>query len=136
MKSVEFTIRGVDPVPKGRPRVTRFGTYTPKKTVDYEKLVRRSYVGNRFDGAILLSVTFGMRIPKSKPKRTQAAMAEGKIRPTTKPDADNLLKAVCDGLNGVAFEDDKQIVALRAEKVYAFEPFITVRIAEVGEDEE
>ena len=45
---VEFTIEG-PPVGKARPRVTRTVTYTPKKTSQYENLVRYTAI-NSFDG--------------------------------------------------------------------------------------
>ena len=35
---------------------------------------------------------------------------------TKKPDADNVLKIVMDGLNGVAYEDDKQVVDATVHK--------------------
>ena len=39
--------------------------------------------------------------------------------PTLKPDADNIAKAVCDALNGIAYKDDKQINCLTVDKVWA-----------------
>ena len=45
---VEFTIEG-PPVGKARPRVTRTVAYTPKKTSQYEDLVRYTAI-NSFDG--------------------------------------------------------------------------------------
>ena len=39
--------------------------------------------------------------------------------PTLKPDADNIAKAVCDALNGIAYKDDKQITCLTVDKVWA-----------------
>lgn len=38
-----FTVDG-RPVPKGRPRVTQHGTYTPQRTRDYERRVGWGYV--------------------------------------------------------------------------------------------
>ena len=38
-----FTIYG-NPVAKGRPRLGKWGTYTPEKTVNYENLVQFSYL--------------------------------------------------------------------------------------------
>lgn len=32
------------------------------------------------------------------------------------PDIDNLIKAILDGLNGIAWEDDKQVVEVRAQR--------------------
>lgn len=37
-------------------------------------------------------------------------------RDTTKPDIDNVLKAVLDALNGVAYKDDSQVVEVRVVK--------------------
>jgi len=44
------------------------------------------------------------------------------------PDLDNLIKLVGDGLNGVAFKDDRQIVELWARKVFHSEPATVVRL--------
>ena len=40
------------------------------------------------------------------------------LQPTLKPDADNIAKIICDGLNGIAYKDDKQIVSLTVLKVW------------------
>lgn len=41
-ESVRFFVDG-RPVPKGRPRVTRHGTYTPKSTREYEAAIRAAW---------------------------------------------------------------------------------------------
>ena len=41
------------------------------------------------------------------------------LQPALKPDADNIAKIVCDGLNGIAYKDDKQITCLTVDKVWA-----------------
>lgn len=45
-------------------------------------------------------------------------MLAGQIRPTVKPDCDNVSKIILDALNGVAFKDDSQVVGLWVEKWY------------------
>ena len=55
-------------------------------------------------------------------------MVAGDIRPTKKPDFDNVTKAVCDALNGVAYDDDSQIVDAMARKFYSEQPRIEVII--------
>ena len=67
-------------------------------------------------------------IPKSKSKKWRAAAMAGEIRPTTKPDTDNLVKQIKDCANGGFWDDDKQIVGLHAEKWYAEIPRWEVEI--------
>ena len=55
------------------------------------------------------------------PKKKQAAVYAGEIKPTVKPDIDNIVKIVLDGLNGVAFTDDKQVIEIQAQKCYVFD---------------
>lgn len=132
----EFIIHAA-PVGKARPRVTRNGTFTPAKTRAYEKLVRVEYgaqCGAQYfgDSPLAVSITAYYQIPKSASKRKRGQMESKIIRPTVKPDADNVCKAVCDALNGVAWKDDAQIVNLIFEKHYGAEPRVKVEIEEVG----
>ena len=66
-----------------------------------------------------MKVTAYFKIPKSASKNKRQAMLLGEIRPTKKPDADNILKAVADALNGVAYKDDACVVKMDVEKFYA-----------------
>ena len=98
---------------KARPRFTRQGiAYTPKKTVEYENIVKDCYVlsgGINYDTApIQIKITAYYKKAKSNKM----------LQPTLKPDADNIAKIVCDGLNGIAYKDDKQIVSLTVLKVW------------------
>ena len=52
----------------------------------------------------------------------------GQIKATKKPDIDNVIKSVLDGLNGVAYEDDKQVVKLTANKYYGVQPRVEITI--------
>lgn len=119
---ITFSVPG-KPQGKGRPRFTKSGrAYTPKATADYEALIRRMYLlqgGKLFEGAVKLSVLILYPIPKSTPKLTRQQMVAGDIRPTKKPDGDNVEKAVADALNKTAYLDDSQIIEARWEKRYA-----------------
>ena len=113
------------PVAKGRPRFTRGGiAYTPPKTANFEALVKWEYHrqtgGYRFpdDAQLGMRVEAYFDIPKSKTKKVQRGMESGEIKHTSKPDADNLLKAVADGLNHVAYRDDSAICHVEVDKRY------------------
>lgn len=61
-------------------------------------------------GPLLLGVKAYMPIPKSFSKAKTAAALCGNLRPTTKPDLDNLLKNVKDCLTSMRFWDDDKLV--------------------------
>ncbi len=62
-------------------------------------------------GPLLLGVKAFLPIPRSKPQKFKKAALAGAIRPTVKPDMDNLLKNVMDCMTSMDFwEDDKQVV--------------------------
>jgi Holliday junction resolvase RusA-like endonuclease len=77
--------------------------------------------------AIEISAVFSM--PKSMPKKHRAEALAGRMWPTKKPDGDNVLKAVCDGINGVVWADDVQAVDQRVTKRYGETPGLWVRVA-------
>lgn len=127
-----FTISG-EPEGKARPRVTRNGTYTPHKTAAYEKLVQMSFrtqcPGTFFgDAPLCVYITACFTPPARATKRKRSRMLSGEIRPTKKPDTDNIAKAICDALNGVAYRDDSQICCLTVQKKYAEMSAVSVRI--------
>ena len=132
---VHFTIPG-EPVGKGRPRFSRQGSfvmaYTPGKTVSYENLIKVEYErqsGFSFgEREIGLRVTAYFSIPKSASKVKRRQMKDGEIRPAKKPDIDNVCKVVADALNGVAYNDDRQIVYTEISKRYDDMPRMDVSI--------
>lgn len=142
---VSFSVPG-EPQGKGRPRFScrsgRTITRTPDKTVLYENLIVTEYQAQmgsvRFpdDSQLCMSVWAYYSIPKSASKRKREAMKAGTIRPTKKPDADNILKCVADALNGIAYRDDAQIVSVIVEKFYGEEPRIDIGIEEEEEGEQ
>ncbi len=132
----KFTIPG-EPMGKARPRICRNGhSFTPKKTVNYETLVKEMYSiakGEYYENKQLaITVKAYFSIPESKSRKQKELMINGVIQPTKKPDCDNILKIICDALNGVAYKDDSQIVAARITKWYADKPEVVVEISEVS----
>ena len=108
---------------KARPRFSsRSGTvYTPGKTKSYERQIAEAYEaqhGPCFEGAVMVVIEAVFSIPKSWTRAKKAEAMAGKL-PPGKPDIDNILKVVLDGLNCVAYEDDKQVVLTQCKKVYA-----------------
>lgn len=112
-----------EPRPKGRPRFTRYGhAYTPQKTSEYEEKIRNYYVSkvsDYYEDAIRIELTFYMPIPKSASKKNKSLMVDNTIKHVKKPDTDNMVKALLDSINKVAYKDDSQITQLIAKKRYA-----------------
>lgn len=122
--TVQFTVLGKIKG-KARPRMTKAGhTYTPSDTVTYEKAVQLMYknqckgifFGDKQPIGIYIKAMFA--IPKSYTKAKKELIQRGELLPTKKPDADNIAKIICDALNGIAYEDDVQIVNMYVDKVY------------------
>jgi Holliday junction resolvase RusA-like endonuclease len=126
---IKLTIPG-QPCAKQRPKHGKGFTYTPAKTVNYETLVKELYIMQNFrqqlEGALKITVKAYFQTPKTK----QKAAANG-LRPTTKPDWDNVGKIISDALNGLAYHDDSQIVSATVEKYYSEFPQVEVEIEEV-----
>ena len=100
----------VSPIPiKRRVRFTKTGhSYTDVKTADDLRRVANCYTGEYHpDEPLRLRLQIVKPLPKSKNRPEPF---------TAKPDIDNVIKAVMDGLNGKAFKDDSQIVEVIAEK--------------------
>lgn len=129
---VRFTVPG-KPRGKGRPRFTQAGgfvrTYTDAQTASYENLVALEYEragGQLIDGPVRITMRAVYPIPKSASKKLRAEMISGEVLPKVKPDVDNVCKAVLDGLNGVAYTDDTQVVILVCRRVYGEVPRVDV----------
>ena len=121
---MDFIVDG-KPQGKQRPRFSRISktVYTPTKTAKYEKQIAKAYTdagGKCIPAECYVSVTVCafFRIPKSYTKGKRLACKHNVNRPDKKPDLDNIIKAVLDGLNGVAYEDDKQVVEAIGRKYY------------------
>lgn len=139
-EEIQIIIPG-EPVGKGRPRFSVVAghakAFTPKKTRDYEELIKWHYVqqnpGKRFDkeDALSIFILAEMGIAPSNSKTVQQQKRTGEIRPMKKPDADNIVKIVQDALNGLAYEDDVQIVESHIIKRYSDAPGLNILIRKV-----
>ena len=125
----EFEVEG-DINGKGRPRVNTYTghTYTPSKTKEYEDYIKQNFKIKYpryipFEGRVSVKIVAYFKIPKNTPKKSEELMHSGSISPTKKPDIDNIVKIVLDGLNKMAFVDDNQITKLEVEKKYIEDKF-------------
>lgn len=139
MKKVEFFVPGV-PVGKGRPRAARCGAgvvmFTPEKTANYSALVAdhaRVAMAARplLTGPLEACLDMQFPIPVSWSKAHKAAALAGTELPTSKPDVDNVAKAILDACNGVVFRDDAQVVVLVATKRFSATPGVGVVICDM-----
>ena len=134
----EFKIPGKAQA-KQRPRMGRSGiVYTPKETLVYENYVKMCYsdYANQFgwlpyENQVRAEIEVLVAVPKSDSKTKKKAKIEGMIRPTVKPDCDNLAKSILDSLNGLAYQDDKQVVELVVKKYYAENAEVKIKLSEV-----
>lgn len=153
MIDLSFRI-AIEPEAKARPRARvirkKDGTYTatvytPNKTSKYEKAVALLAAPHRpperLTGPIAVTMTIDHARPEymcKRSKRTGALLGGYSAGPTlkaTKPDIDNLAKAVLDALKSW-WCDDAQVVHLVATKRYCAidgEPGIGLRIRTVPE---
>lgn len=100
--------------------------YTPADVKEYANWVRicfrQKYPEHLpsifFEKQLNVVINSYLAIPKSFSKKKQQEAKDGLIRPTVKPDCDNIAKNINDSLNGIAFPDDKQIIRLEVNKYY------------------
>ena len=122
---IEFDVIGKIQ-PKQRPRFMRRGsfiqTYTPLPTINYQKLVAKSYTDKygamKLQDAVSVTITAFFNVPKSYSKKKKAELI-GKPNTLHNGDIDNVAKSILDGLNGVAWDDDTIVYDLHISKFYS-----------------
>lgn len=113
---------------------------TPKDMVEYANLVRMSFINaypdwhasNFEDKPLKVEIDVFMQIPKSFSKKKQDQALNNEIRPTVKPDCDNIAKNINDALNGIVYPDDKQIINLAVNKYYSQNEYVEIKITELS----
>ncbi len=129
---LKFTIPG-EPKAKARHRMTKQGfSYTPKETVAYENWVKQCYFLEHgqamLTGQIKATIKAYFGIPKSYSKKKRIEIDTGYLKPTKRPDTDNIAKAILDSLNGLAYKDDSAVVSLKVEKHFDDVPRVEVEL--------
>lgn len=138
--TIAFCISGT-PTGKGRPRFNAATgrTYTPERTRSYEDWVRSCCMEN-CSGAFFPAGTaikaelfafFPVPVSDSRIKKRNKLLAV--LKPTKKPDGDNLAKIICDALNEIAYQDDSQITHLTVVKRFGARAFVQVYLSEDSE---
>ena len=147
LKSVSFHVPGK---PQGKARARTFYnasagkhmSMTPESTVLYENLIKTMYIraakGCKFerDTPVTLCIVARYMPAKSTSKKKMQQMLNGEILPLKKPDMDNIVKVIADALNSVAYQDDSQVVFVKAKKVYSAVEGVDVTIKEYQNMEE
>lgn len=117
---IAFTIPG-KPFAKQRPRFSRRNgrAFTPAETVSFERqvgMIAAQHADEPIAGPVAIEIVAVFEPPASASKKRRA---ESLGRPhTQKPDLDNCVKAITDGLNRIAFADDSQIAEIRCRKTW------------------
>ncbi len=132
MTSITFTVPG-KPFAKQRPRATRQGrVYTPAATVSFERTVGQiatAHFPQPMQGPLRVTIYATFEVPQSLSKKQRETRLH---RPhTQRPDLDNCMKAILDGLNRIAFADDGQVYEITARKVWGLTPQTVVTVESV-----
>jgi len=144
---IQFTVLG-KPFGQKRPRAVRMGKfirmYSPQENISYKQNVVEAYLEAHSKAKIISeckNTTYGKKPliieiqafftkPKLTKKQEALNLIEDKF-PTKKPDTDNIAKAILDGLNGVAYDDDASVVRLTVDKFYCYDNITTERVVVV-----
>lgn len=136
---ISFFIPG-EPVALARHRYTitkgKIHNYDAPKNAEYKALVammaaKEMYGMAPMDKPVAVTITVHKQVPQSWSKKRQKEALSGEIRPTGRPDIDNYIKAVFDGLNQIVFKDDSQVTHVTASKMYSTTPGMSVVAAEL-----
>ncbi len=131
LRRVAFTVYG-KPVPMARPRVCRLPngksrTFNPASSTDWKESIALQALAHRpdklLDGPLILTAAFYLMKPPSKPKKC--------VHPATKPDWDNLAKAVTDALEGIIYTNDSRIVEAWIVKRYGDPPRVEITVTAI-----
>jgi Holliday junction resolvase RusA-like endonuclease len=138
---LRFTVHG-DPTPKGRPRFSMakgfVQTYTTDKTRIYETyvwMVAKVAMGSRkaLEGPLRVSIEQVYTVPASYSKKRSEACLRGLEKHTKRPDVDNVVKSIIDGMGKeqLVFLNDSQIIDLHSTKEYGTVAKVNVILTEI-----
>ena len=110
----------IAPVVASRPRVTRWGTYFAKKYSTFRQEFAElltDYKAVPLEGLLSVRLDFYVQLPKSMSNKKKLEK-EG-MHCDNNADVDNYIKAALDSLEGHHYNNDKQIVIIRARKYWS-----------------
>lgn len=135
MNEFRLVIHG-EPISKGRPKFSVHGgrafARTPARTRRYEDVIRQTAIAEwngrpvLKDLALAVQATFYRTVPASWSKAKQRAALAGELRPVSRPDVENYVKACLDALTGVVWLDDSLVVELACSKHYGEQPRVEI----------
>lgn len=137
MSYITFVVPG-PPRGQGRPRAcirgSHAGMYKAKADDVYENWIRMCYLNAypdlpSFAGPVIIAMDAVYVQPKSWSKRKRAES----VYKTTKPDLDNIAKALKDGIRKAAYDDDKQVFRIIAEKRWGERDELVVSLERIGD---
>ncbi len=123
MLPLEFTVY-LQPIGKGRPRFGNGVVFTPPETQLFESAFRAMARKYRPPSPLEIPIDLDLEFHFLKPRSSK------RKHHSVRPDIDNLMKAVCDAGNKMFWNDDAQIVRVRATKFYSEKEYIRVVIKE------
>ena len=127
----------IKPMAKQSFRTTRSGQkYLDPSVIKYRKAIRnmaitqmRNQKAEKIEGAVNMNIVYAFRRPQSLSKKERSEIDGGKTVPkTTKPDIDNLTKAILDALNGIVWKDDAQVTQINVQKIWSAKDQIEIEI--------
>lgn len=129
MVAISFRLREIVSKARARSRIVDLGDgrrfvshYTPAQTRAFEHAVAVQSLAawrrgpTRFP--VRVEINAYVAIPASWPIWRAEAAVNGRILPTGKPDSDNITKSILDGMNGIVYVDDAQVVTSAFAKRY------------------
>jgi len=131
---IDFTVN-VNPM--GAVRMTQRGKWksdSAQRYLAYKSQIgfeARKHIKTPLSGPVHAVIRFYYPIPSRFNKLQKEKARNGELAPVVKPDLDNCVKGIFDALNKIAWNDDNQVIAASASKLYSDQPRIEIRIFEV-----
>ena len=124
--SFKFSVEGV-PIQQGSLKHIGHGRMIHNKAV--ELAAWRADIANAAKLAgctpIPKPIAITMRFRVKRPKTVK------RDHPTVAPDLDKYIRGVLDGLTGTAYEDDSQVIDIKATKVYSDAPGVDIEVSDL-----
>lgn len=130
----------IEPVGQLRPRATHHGAgirmYDPPKVAEFKRdvaeyvadLMEKDEIPQFKNEALAVRISVYRKVQNSISSAERLRRLSDVHRPTVKYDLDNYIKSILDALNGVLWDDDKNIVSIHAEKYYTTSPFFKIEV--------